>query len=174
MSSIATCSRTLFSNTLSITFIPCSSNLIPLYDPQSKGSPLPLYKGTNTLFFQSFGMCPSSITLLHSSVSQFTLMFSSDDISSVDTPDNPGDFFLFILLNAYLTSSLSILHAGPSFIQLDVSLSHTFSSFINFSMYCFHVSLMPLSSTTSSPELSLRQLTFWMACLSFTICLAIL
>ena len=42
MSSISICCRILYSKILSTTFIACSNNLIPLYDPHSIGLPLPL------------------------------------------------------------------------------------------------------------------------------------
>jgi len=62
--------------------------------------------------------------------------------------------------------------AGP-LTQVDILWSHSFSSFISFSMNSFHESLIPFSSTIILPDTHFRQFDPVISCLSFTICLFI-
>ena len=63
--------------------------------------------------------------------------------------------------------------AGPSLTAADILWSHSFSSFISFSMYSFHVYLIPLSSTITFPEAPFLQFNPVISCLYLTICFAI-
>ena len=73
--------------------------------------------------------------------------------------DNPGALCLFIFLGTALTSSILMQSAGPSLTSTDILWSHSFSSFISISMYSFHESLIPLSSTITFPESNKRKVS---------------
>ena len=64
----------LLSKTLSIIFMPCSSNFTPLYEPQFITSPFPLKIGTTTLVFHSSGI-PFPSKLVGKGVASLPLQF---------------------------------------------------------------------------------------------------
>ena len=66
---------------------------------------------------------------------------------------------LFISFCAGLTSSILIQSAGSSLTSAVNLWSHSFSSFISFSMYSFQESLIHLSSTITFPDAPLISLT---------------
>ena len=75
-----------------------------------------------------------------------------DCIISTTCPDMPGALWLFIFFNAAATSSILIQSAGPSLTVASILWSRSFSSFISFSMYSFHESLIPFSSAIMLPD----------------------
>ena len=58
--------------------------------------------------------------------------------------------------------------AGPSLTSADILWSHSFSLFISFSMYSFHESLIPLSSTITFPDAPFIQFNPVISCPSLT------
>jgi len=63
----------------------------------------------------------------------------------------------FHLFNAAATSSILMQSAGPSLTPADILRCHSFSSFISFSMYALHKSLIPFLSTINLPHTPFRQ-----------------
>jgi len=59
---------------------------------------------------------------------------------------NLGLYIFSSFFNAAATSLILVKSAGPSLTPADILWSHSFSSFISFSMYSFHDSLIPFSS----------------------------
>ena len=94
-------------------------------------------------------------------------------IISATSPDNPGALCLFIFFNTALTSAILMQSAGPTLTSADILWSHSFSSFISFSMYSFHESLIPLSSTITFSDAPFIQFNPVICCLSLTICFAL-
>ena len=58
----------------------------------------------------------------------------------------------FIFFSTALTSAILMQSAGPSLTSADILWSHSFSSFISFSIYSFHEFLIPLSFTITFPD----------------------
>jgi len=63
--------------------------------------------------------------------------------------------------------------AGPPLTPANILWSHSFSSFISFSMNSFHESLIPFSSTVTLPDTPFRQFDPAISCVSCMICFAI-
>jgi len=118
-------------------------------------------------------MQPSLTIPLHRSSIHWVPISPVVCIISATSPYKPGALCLFIFFNAAAISSILIQSAGPSLTVADILWSHSFSSFISFSMYSFHVSLIPFSSTVTLPDTSFRQFDPVISYLSFTICFAI-
>ena len=85
------------------------------------------------------------------------------------SPDNPGVLCLFSFISAALTSSILMQSACPYLTSADILWSYSFSSFISFSMYSFHESLIPLSSTITFPDAPFIQCNPVISCLSSSI-----
>src|SRR5208282_5102249 len=159
MSSRLTRFLIFLSITLSKTFITWSSSFIPLYEPQSRASPLPLYTLTIQLFFQSVGILPSFTIALNKSVNQETPV-SPDAVNISDTkPVGPAALPTFVFATATRTSSSVIRSAGPlvGLASSKSSLFHSNSSFSSFSKYSFHTSFILESSTAILPSLSFTE-----------------
>ena len=84
--------KILLSNTLSIIFMPCSSNFTPLYKPQFITSPFPLKIGTTTLVFHSFGIPFPSKTRWQSCNITSSAILPPATIISVVTSESPATF----------------------------------------------------------------------------------
>jgi len=94
-------------------------------------------------------------------------------IISAASPEKPGALCLFIFFNAATISPILMQSSGPSLTSADIPWSYSFSSIISFSMYSFHESLIPFSSTSTLPDTPFRQFDPVISCLSFTIRIAI-
>ena len=123
--SISTACLNLLSRTLSATFIPCSSSLMPRDELHSSTSPLPLYMATSSLICQLSGITSSFTILLQILVSQSTACSPAALIISPVTPLGPAAFLTFRSCIACLTSSLLIMSAGPSTYSADSSSFHS-------------------------------------------------
>jgi len=129
----------------------------------TQGAFTPNPKGASTLTTLS----TSSLQPLHRSVSHWTPVSHVACIVLATSPDKPVTLCFFILFSAVITSGIVIRSTGPSFTLEETSWSHSFSSFIRFSIYFFHMSLIPFSYTTTLPVASFRQLEPVTSCLSF-------
>ena len=126
-SSKSTNARILHSNTLSIIFMPCSSNFTPLYEPQFITSPFPLKIDATMLVFHSSGIPFPSKTHCQSCNITSSAILPPATIISVVTSEGPEAFSCFIFLIASLTSLQETFSTGPSTIAASTLWSQAFS-----------------------------------------------
>ena len=83
---------------------------------------------------------------LHGSVSYWISVSLVACIISATSRDKPGDLCFFIFFSAVITPGIQ--SAVPSY-TMGALWSHWFSSFIKYSTYFYHMSLIPFSLTTA-------------------------
>ena len=139
-----------------------------------KGSPILLKIGPNKLNICSSGNLFSNKISLNMFAKDFKHLSPPALKFFTATPEGPLTFPIFIQFIAHCTSSTSTLLTTPSTLLASILSFHSFSVFINFSIWSFQIFYQSSKLTFTTPLSSLRKLTPTTSLFSPALCLAIL